>query len=811
VVLVALIPCGARADDAVPRSFHLHLDALTALDRHEIAALVLLLGILLFAVVTAIMLVRARRRAAATEATLRDQLVTLKAEADRFNALFLSEPQILVSWAAADDAPEIRGDVTMVTSAALPQRVLAFGSWLEPYHAQAMERAVDALRAQGEGFAMPLMTLGGRAIEAEGRAIGGQAVLRLRDISGLKRELAELGARHERLSNEGESLRALIEAMPAPVWVRDLAGNLVYANPAYVRAVESRDATEAVGRSLELLGRATRAEACQARGIGKPFATRVPAIVAGGRCTLDVLDVPTRNGSAGLGIDVTEVEALRSEIGRLGDAHRQTLDQVATGVAIFGGDQRLAFYNAAYRSLWGLDSGFLDQSPTDSAVLDQLRAQRKLPEEQDFRLWKATLHEAYRATEAKEQLWHLPDRRTLRVVTTPNPQGGITYLFEDVTERLELVRRYDALIRVQRETLDNLAEAVAVFGSDGRVRLHNPAFAQMWKLSSSMLNERPHIETVIGWLRPLHGDELLWRRLRAAVTAIEGRDPVAGRLERKDGSVLDLVTVPLPDGATLVTFLDVTDTVNVERALRERNEALVAADALKVDFVHHVSYELRSPLTNIIGFAHFLGESSTGPMTEKQREYLGYINTSTNALLAIINDILDLATIDAGAMKLNLSPVDIRRTMDAAAEGIKDRLVKDGLSLQISAAANVGSFIADERRVRQILFNLLANAVGFSPTGTAIVLAAVRRPDAIVLSVTDNGPGIPTDMKDRVFDWFETHPLGSRHRGAGLGLSIVRSFVELHGGTVTLDSAVGHGTTVTCTFPIERRIERSAA
>jgi signal transduction histidine kinase len=309
----------------------------------------------------------------------------------------------------------------------------------------------------------------------------------------------------------------------------------------------------------------------------------------------------------------------------------------------------------------------------------------------------------------------------------------------------------------------------------------------------------------------LHGDEVLWGRLRAAVTAIEGRDPVAGRLERKDGSVLDLVTVPLPDGATLVTFLDVTDTVNVERALRERNEALVAADALKVDFVHHVSYELRSPLTNIIGFAHFLGEPSTGPMTEKQREYLGYINTSTNALLAIINDILDLATIDAGAMKLNLGPVDIRKTMVAAAEGIKDRLVKDGLSLQISAAADVGSFVADERRVRQILFNLLANAVGFSPAGTAIVLAAERCPDAIVLSVTDNGPGIPTDMKDRVFDWFETHPLGSRHRGAGLGLSIVRSFVELHGGTVTLDSAVGRGTTVTCTFPIESRIERNAA
>jgi signal transduction histidine kinase len=269
--------------------------------------------------------------------------------------------------------------------------------------------------------------------------------------------------------------------------------------------------------------------------------------------------------------------------------------------------------------------------------------------------------------------------------------------------------------------------------------------------------------------------------------------------------------VPLPDGATLVTYQDVTDTINVERALLERNEALVAADALKVDFVHHVSYELRSPLTNIIGFAHFLGEPSTGPLTAKQREYLGYINTSTNALLAIINDILDLATIDAGAMKLNLGPVDVQRTMNAAAEGIKDRLVKDGLVLHIQAAANIGSFVADERRIRQVLFNLLANAVGFSPAGATVAFSAERRPDAVVFSVTDSGPGIPPEVQDRVFNWFESHPLGSRHRGAGLGLSIVRSFVELHGGTVTLDSTVGHGTTVVCTFPIDQQVERTAA
>jgi signal transduction histidine kinase len=435
-------------------------------------------------------------------------------------------------------------------------------------------------------------------------------------------------------------------------------------------------------------------------------------------------------------------------------------------------------------------------------VLDTLRTARKLPEEQDFRLWKQQLYEAYRAVEPKEHMWHLPDGRTLRVVTTPNPEGGVTYLYDDVTERLAMHRRYDALIKVQSETLDHLAEAVAVFGSDGRVRLHNPAFQRMWKLTPEALDAHPHIEAVTAWSQALHDDNTVWRSLRGAVTAIDDREPIVARIERRDGIMIDMTTMPLPDGATLVTFQDITDTVNVERALLERNEALVAADGIKIDFVHHVSYELRSPLTNIIGFAHFLGDPAFGPLTDKQREYLSYITTSTNALLALINNILDLATIDAGAMSLTLSEVDIAASMHAAAEGLLDRLVNNSIRLDIQSPSGIGSFAADERRLRQILFNLLSNAVGFSPAGGTVTLSAERRPGAVVYTVTDQGPGIPPEAKDKVFDWFETDSMGSDHRGTGLGLSLVRSFVELHGGTVTIDSTLGQGTKVTCVFPI---------
>src|SRR6201993_4921914 len=379
----------------------------------------------------------------------------------------------------------------------------------------------------------------------------------------------------------------------------------------------------------------------------------------------------------------TERAVLSLALVRMAETHRRTLDQLSSGVAMFDGQQRLAFYNDSYRRLWDLDPAFLDGNPDDSTVLDQLRAARKLPEQADFRAWKAKLHKAYRALEPTKDTWFLPDGRALSVVTTPNPEGGVTYLFDDVTESLDLARRFDRLIRVQRETLDSLAEGVAVFGSNGRITLFNPAFAKMWKLSPDALRDEPHIDTVAAWCKPLFDDISAWRTIREAITGIENRNDVPLKLERKDGSVLDCMSRPLPDGATMLTFQDITDTENVERALRESNDALKAADQMKIDFVHHVSYELRAPLTTIIGFAHFLSDPSTGPLTPKQAEYLDYVTKSTNALMALTDSILDLATIDAGAMKLELGPVDLGKAIIAAAEGIQDRLAPAPLTFRV--------------------------------------------------------------------------------------------------------------------------------
>ena len=689
---------------------------------------------------------------------------------------------------------------------------LAFGTWLQPESAGRLDRAVARLRERGEAFSLTLTTTPDRLIEASGRTIGGLALVRFRDLTGDRLERAEIEAKHRLLAAEVEATRAMISAAPMPIWLRDAGERLLWVNAAYASAVEAANEAEAVERGLELLDSTGRHMIAEAHQSNPVFVHRLPAIVAGNRRVFDVADVTSASGSAGIATDVTAIEHAQAALRREIDFNARTLDQLATAVAIFDPDRRLASYNAAYRNLFDLDTGFLDSKPDENAVLDRLRAARKIPEQADFRSWRADLLSAYRSVDTREQWWHLPDGQTLRVIANPNPQGGMTWIYENVTERLDLESRYNSLMHVQGETLDHLAEGVAVFGSDGRLRLHNPSFARIWDLPDDLLSNRPHVAGIVAACRRPGDDDSMWNRFTASVAGLdENRASMSGHMERAGGTVIDYAAVPLPDGQTMVTFVDVTDSAKVARALVERNEALEAADTLKNAFIQHVSYELRSPLTNIIGFAQLLSDARVGPLNQKQREYTGYIMSSSAALLAIINDILDLATIDAGIMELDLAEIDVAATVEAAIEGVQDRLRETHIRLETRIPPDIGSFVADGKRIRQILFNLLANAIAFSSEGGRVSISAARVGDAIEFKIADDGPGIASDFLGSVFDRFSSRPRGDARGGAGLGLSIVKSFVSLHGGTVDIASEEGRGVTVICRLPVRPRLAAAAA
>ncbi|MGI9464010.1 MAG: sensor histidine kinase, partial [Aestuariivirgaceae bacterium] len=224
---------------------------------------------------------------------------------------------------------------------------------------------------------------------------------------------------------------------------------------------------------------------------------------------------------------------------------------------------------------------------------------------------------------------------------------------------------------------------------------------------------------------------------------------------------------------------------------------------LKTNFLSNVSYELRTPLTNIIGFAEGMSLGIAGELHSKQHEYLNHIQSSSGDLLSIIDAILDLTTIDAGAMELKLGDIDVPELLQDIAKEAAPRINRRDLTLNVELAEDATAFVGDDKRVRQILSNLLSNAIGFSAPGAIVRMGARRDEDDILLWVADTGKGMDAEFQERAFERFQSRPIAGGHRGPGLGLAIVKAFVELHGGKVSLLSKVDHGTTVICRFPVK--------
>ena len=380
-------------------------------------------------------------------------------------------------------------------------------------------------------------------------------------------------------------------------------------------------------------------------------------------------------------------------------------------------------------------------------------------------------------------------------------------MHEDVTDRLRLERSYNTLIAVQRETLEHLHESVAVFGADSRLKLFNPQFQEMWRLTESDLDGEPHVDEIFAAINEAYGRPSEWAdQFPRTAAVIAERRAVHASVERPDGSVVEFATQPLPDGNLLATYRDVTDRVRIERALRERNEALQAADRLKTEFIANMSYELRSPLNVILGFIEILDQEYFGELNEKQKTYCDGIIESSHRLLALVNDILDLASVEAGQLELDLSVFDVETLLASVIDLTRENAHARGIVLELETAPDLGEITGDARRLRQVMMNLLSNAFQYSHQGSRVTVRARRAEDGITVSVGDEGIGIEAGEQNRVFERFER---GDRSRGsgygAGLGLALVKSFVELHGGEVALVSDIDQGTEVTVSLPLAPR------
>lgn len=737
----------------------------------------------------------ARRRA-------NEQIAGLRALVDDYENLIAGNRELTIVWSQeAGVRPRLLGQPgALLPAGRPPEAALDFHAWLGEADAVRLARLVEDLRVRGEAFSATLETQEGRVVQASGWNTGGGAALRLR--AGSPPAAAETDLPRD-LHIDG--LRTVIDLQTFPAFARDDKDRLVYANAPYHALAAALGKSGSPAQPAELLDAATlQSHLDQCRAAAEPVTQKLDFSAKG---RFELVEFCLAGGRVGY-LRPHAVPAVAAPAAPDLSHITGIIAALATPIAIFNGRRELIQFNEAYARLWNLAPGFLTLGLDERAVLDKLRTEGMLPNQVDYHTWRAKHLESYtRKAPHEAEPWHLPDGRTIKVISAPaGPQGGVIYVFEDLTERLELESANKAMTNVQRETINALSEAVAVFGTNGRLTLSNPRLSALWKLPMNTLGSSPHIDQLAeasGRAIPQDG-AAIWRDLKRGIIDLNPtRTDQAGRIDRSDGRLLDYAITRLPDGQTMMTFLDVTESASYSKVLKERNDALVAADRLKDAFVENVSYELRSPLTNIIGFADLLAAAEGEGLNERQRAYIDYIRASSVTLGVLIDNILDLASVDAGIAELNPEPLDVMTLIDKARAGIAATFPAgsgEPPNLLVDVEPDLPVFVADGTRLVQVLYNLLSNAARFSPPGGEIRLSVSHRADRMLFIIEDEGPGLTDEMKSAILTRLDS-PHSGRQRGAGLGLSIVRTFVNLHGGTISAEQREPRGSRIVVNLP----------
>lgn len=406
-------------------------------------------------------------------------------------------------------------------------------------------RAIDGLAEEGAQFALTVRTdLGNLALR--GMPVAGRAVLYI------NREVAPASQ---------ERYREILDALPMPVWTRGAGNAIAWANRAFLSILGFASLEDAITANAALEW-SERDLAIRALQSGQAVECRASVIVKGEPRVFSMGLSPMNDTTvAGFATDVTDFVRMESRLQLVSDAQEDMIEHIPFAVAMFDADRRLAGFNNAYADLWDLPRTWLETNPSYSDILDHLRDRRRLPEQRSFPEWKAAQLQTFSSADRKsEALWHLSNGKSIRIVIQPHLAGGVFVLFQDITERLRLESALNLLTQVQKATLDTLDEGVAIFGTDGRLVLHNALFARMWKLSEDELGGQPHFAEIANTCTTRIGRDGIWGIVSCGVNSATPESfGEWGKTRRADGRVISLSLSRLPNGATVVTFTDLTD------------------------------------------------------------------------------------------------------------------------------------------------------------------------------------------------------------------------------------------------------------
>lgn len=731
-----------------------------------------------------------------------------------YQAILSSSNEGWISWNSANAYIGASKIIKKIFN--LPNREIFFSDIIAAINkndAELLSANFEELKKIGTKFSCIITTIENKKIHITGSKMTINELetitLWCSNVTGYAEKIDLLKTELQSLTGEKEKIEEVMDNLPIPIWMRDNDLRIIYCNRTYCDNL-GYEKDKIVKKNIPLVPGTLFGQGHSLAETAKKSHHMQNisqyTVLNGTRKKLSVYEGPIRSDNfIGFALDLTTEDDLSSNLDKVVTAYSEVLELLSTSIAIFEENTRLTFFNSAYQKLFKLEESWLHSKPTYGEVLDECRNNRQLPEHADFQAFKKNQINMFTSvTEPLQEFMHLPNGKTLRCVTAPYPLGGLLFMYEDVTDSLTLKRENNTLLAVQKETIDHLYEGVAVYGSNNRSKLMNNSFKKIWNLEDipEENSKGIHLNEILDRIKNFldYGED--WEKFKEnTISNLTDRVPKTGELTKNDGSVILFSYIPLPDGAHMHSYIDITDTCMLEKAVLEKNQALKTAQKLRFEFVSGVSTELKEPINILIGFSELLIHQYFGILNEKQLEYCQCILDASHQLYQLINNLLEMVSVDLDSANLDISNFYLEEMVNEVVLTVQKRAEEKNVEIIRNYSAYLTSFNGDKKRLKQAIFNILINAIQFTPPNGHVDIRVVNDEKNVKIIIKDEGIGVNLDKDKKVFRRLNRANF-MRSDAKTISMPLVRALIELHNGTLSISSDIGEGTSVICTLPL---------
>ncbi len=605
--------------------------------------------------------------------------------------------------------------------------------------------------------------------------------------------------------NAALEMEKILDALPVYVWQKDRNLQITYCNEAYAKAVESNK-EQAVANNVKLISSSKRGVYIdQSLYSSKPKKFTEHVVINGERRLLSIEETPFmgNNRSTGVAVDITDKEEIETSYRNYKKQANMIFDNISVPIAVFDAHEILVFANLAVIKLFQIDGLDIYNNCKLSDILDYMVCNGSIITSADILKYKQKAKELFRDVAAPQCVnMYLKNSDVLSLTITPNDDGGLVFLFENITSKVSLERKVNSLTSVHNEMLEALSEGIIIFGIDNRVKVANAAAKALWEQDIVDKDLNKFLETLSHLLEPDDEAKLQGTKI---IEMISNRTGFSETLKFTSGKTIRCDYVPLHEGLNLLKFTDMSDAVALDRVNAEVENITNQIGVLKSNLVSNISQEVRAPIQAVSGFAEILRKDYFGELNEKQKEYCNGIVNSTEQLSEVVETLIDLSKIDAGLLKIKKSEVNLLKFVQDTISLFTNELKSKNITLSTDFTDPNLTIFIDESSMKKAMFHLISRAIrSLSSEGFVKISASIgSSQEYIEITLKDNGTVLPDDELERVqkalLDDSDTccseYPIE-------FNLILASKLIKMNDGMLSLQSNEQTGNVIICKLPI---------